>query len=64
MIVAGPVLVTGAAGFIGMHVARRLLADGDMSAIFQSGLHEFLAEFIARNNRLGNVISSTYHFTD
>jgi uncharacterized alpha-E superfamily protein len=46
------------------HETRRLLADGDMSAIFQSGLHEFLAEFIARNNRLGNVISSTYHFTD
>ena len=43
---------------------RRLLIDGDMSAIFQSGLHEFLAEFIARNNRLGNVISNTYHFTD
>jgi uncharacterized alpha-E superfamily protein len=46
------------------HETRRLLADGDMSAIFQSGLHEFLAEFIARNNRLGNEISTTYHFTD
>jgi uncharacterized alpha-E superfamily protein len=43
---------------------RRLLIDGDMSAIFQSGLHEFLAEFIARNNRLGNQISTTYHFAD
>ena len=35
-----------------------------MSAIFQSGLHEFLAEFIARNNRLGIEISTTYHFAD
>ena len=43
---------------------RRLLADGDMNTIFQSGLHEFLAEFIARNNRLGTEISATYHFTD
>jgi len=43
---------------------RRLLIDGDMSAIFQSGLHEFLAEFIARNNRLGSQISTTYHFAD
>ncbi|MET0650949.1 MAG: alpha-E domain-containing protein [Hyphomicrobiaceae bacterium] len=46
------------------HETRRLLAEGDMSAIFQSGLHEFLAEFIARNNRLGIEISSTYHFAD
>ena len=43
---------------------RRLLAEGDMNAIFQSGLHEFLAEFIARNNRLGSEISTAYHFTD
>ena len=43
---------------------RRLLVEGDMNAIFQSGLHEFLAEFIARNNRLGSEISTTYHFTD
>jgi len=43
---------------------RKLLADGDMNAIFQSGLHEFLVEFIARNNRLGCEISATYHFAD
>jgi uncharacterized alpha-E superfamily protein len=42
----------------------RQLADGDMNAIFRSGLHEFLTEFIARNDRLGREISSTYHFTD
>ena len=42
----------------------RLLEEGDMNTIFQSGLHEFLAEFIARNNRLGFEISSTYHFAD
>jgi len=42
----------------------RLLEEGDMNTIFQSGLHEFLAEFIARNNRLGSEISSTYHFAD
>lgn len=41
-----------------------LLAGGDMTTIFQSGLHEFLVEFIARNNRLGCEISSTYHFAD
>jgi uncharacterized alpha-E superfamily protein len=40
------------------------VAEGDMNAIFQSGLHEFLAEFIARNNRLGSEISTTYHFAD
>jgi predicted proteasome-type protease len=42
----------------------RELAEGDMDAIFQSGLHEFLAGFLARNNRLGCEIASTYHFTD
>jgi uncharacterized alpha-E superfamily protein len=46
------------------HETRRLLAEGDMNAIFQSGLHEFLSEFIARNNRLASEISTTYHFTD
>jgi uncharacterized alpha-E superfamily protein len=43
---------------------RDVLAKGDMNAIFKSGLHEFLGDFIARNNRLGSEISATYHFTD
>ena len=42
----------------------RELADGDMNAIFQSGLHDFLAALIARNDRLGREISSAYHFTE
>jgi uncharacterized alpha-E superfamily protein len=46
------------------HENRQLLADGDMKGIFQAGLHEFLGEFIARNNRLASEISVTYHFTD
>jgi uncharacterized alpha-E superfamily protein len=41
-----------------------LLATGDMTAIFQSGLHEFLLDFIARNNRLASEISRVYYFTD
>ncbi|MGE3065890.1 MAG: alpha-E domain-containing protein [Hyphomicrobiaceae bacterium] len=40
------------------------LREGDMTAIFQSGLHEFLRDFIARNSRLGFDISSAYHFAD
>jgi uncharacterized alpha-E superfamily protein len=46
------------------HETLRLLMEGDMNTIFQSGLHEFLAEFIARNNQLGSEISATYHFSD
>jgi uncharacterized alpha-E superfamily protein len=43
--------------------ARRLLArlrNADMKEIFQGGLHEFLAEFIAENNRMGKVIAEQY----
>ena len=41
-------------------VTRRLLAEGDMNAIFQSGLHEFITGFIADNNKLGAAISEQY----
>lgn len=40
------------------------LAPGAMTTIFQSGLHEFIQDFIARNNRLATEISATYHFDD
>lgn len=42
----------------------RLLSEANMTTIFQSGLHEFLADFIGRNNGLGSAISKTYHFAD
>ena len=42
----------------------RLLMEGRIDAIFQSGLHEYLQDFIMRNNRLGAEISQAYHFTD
>ena len=42
----------------------REITEGDMDTIFQSGLHEFLADFLARNNRLACEISTAYHFTN
>lgn len=42
----------------------RLLQEGDINTIFQAGLHEFLTEFLARNNRVGVEISQAYHFSD
>jgi uncharacterized alpha-E superfamily protein len=41
---------------------RDLLIEGDIQAIFQSGIHEFVQDFIARNNKLGREISAAYHF--
>ena len=41
---------------------RRLLAEGNIDSIFQSGLHEFIEDFIARNNRLGSEVAEAYHF--
>jgi len=36
------------------------LSNGQMEDIFQSGLHEFLRDFIADNNRLGMTITDQY----
>jgi uncharacterized alpha-E superfamily protein len=41
---------------------RRLLAEGNIDKIFQSGLHEFIEDFIVRNNRLGAEVAEAYHF--
>jgi uncharacterized alpha-E superfamily protein len=38
------------------------LKIGSMDRIFQSGLHEFLQDFMAANNRLSGVIADTYNF--
>ncbi|GIL00289.1 MAG: hypothetical protein BroJett030_01880 [Alphaproteobacteria bacterium] len=46
---------------IGDSIYERL-SRSDMDAIFQSGLHEFLTEFIAANNALGQAIAESYNF--
>jgi uncharacterized alpha-E superfamily protein len=38
------------------------LASGDMEAIFQAGLHEFVSGFIVRNNALSAEIAAAYNF--
>ncbi|WP_248304916.1 alpha-E domain-containing protein [Devosia sp. FKR38] len=41
----------------------RSMVDGtDMDTIFSYGLHEFLTEFIARNNRVSDTLSESYNF--
>ncbi|MCV0398015.1 MAG: alpha-E domain-containing protein [Rhizobiaceae bacterium] len=39
-----------------------LLKVGSVRDVFEQGLHEFLGEFLSRNNRLGNEIASDYRF--
>jgi UDP-glucuronate 4-epimerase len=55
----GPILVTGAAGFIGFHVAKRLLSDGrevvgldNMNAYYDPSLKEARRAELAKNSRL------------
>ena len=38
------------------------LKSGDMEQIFQSGLHEFLQDFMHKNNVLSASIAKTYNF--
>lgn len=40
----------------------RMLAGSNIDTLFQSGLHEFLVDFVAENNRLGNAIAEQYLF--
>ena len=39
-----------------------MLEGNDMDRIFAYGLHEFLTEFIARNNRISEALSESYSF--
>lgn len=47
-----------------VEATRDLLLEADIETVFQSGLHEFVQDFIGRNSRLGNEISAAYHFID
>lgn len=40
----------------------RSLIDGDVNAVFQSGLHEYLVDFVSINHRLGSEVAEAYHF--
>ena len=51
---------TDCGGIAGATLGR--LAGGDMNRILQAGLHDFLRDFIASNNRLASEIASAYHF--
>ncbi len=46
------------------NATRDLLMQAEIQQIFQSGLHEFVQDFIARNNKLGREISQAYHFVN
>ena len=51
----------GPADRLAVHGATRL-RDGSIDDIFQAGLHEFLLEFVADNNRLGIAVAEQYLF--
>lgn len=42
--------------------ATSMIVGNNMDRIFQDGLHEFLTEFINRNNRVSEALSESYNF--
>ena len=40
----------------------KMLDGNNMDRIFAHGLHEYLTEFIARNNRVTEALSESYNF--
>ena len=51
-----------AASLIEANAILKDLKTGHMDAIFQSGLHEFLTEFLKRNNAVSADIANDFHF--
>ncbi|KXF76966.1 A alpha-helical domain with a conserved ER moti [Paramesorhizobium deserti] len=43
-------------------MTHETLKDKNISGIFETGLHEFLSDFIVKNNRLGTEIAEAYNF--
>ena len=41
---------------------QKRLGEGNMEEIFQGGLHEFLQDFMSKNNALSKTIAHTYNF--
>jgi uncharacterized alpha-E superfamily protein len=39
-----------------------MLEGNNMDKIFADGLHEFLTEFISRNNRISETLGESYNF--
>jgi len=44
------------------HDTHERLKNARMEEIFQSGLHEFLQDFITGNAKLSHAIATTYNF--
>ena len=63
MTVSDPILVTGAAGFIGYHMARRLLTDG-WSVVGLDNLNDYYDPSIKRARLKRLLAYSNFHFEE